>query len=99
MKTPLSRRASPSAITFGSDASCRLTLVTDLLLGPLADNGGPTLTHLPLEDSPAIDDGECVTGLTADQRGRPRPQGATCDIGAVEYGGFAWQVYVPLARG
>ena len=28
---------------------------TDPLLGPLADNGGPTLTHALLPGSPAID--------------------------------------------
>lgn len=58
---------------------------------PLADNGGPTLTHAPLPTSPAIDGGDpsppgsnpIVCPLT-DQRGAGRPQGAACDIGAVE---------------
>ena len=31
---------------------------TDPLLGPLQDNGGPTLTHLPMPGSPAIDAGD-----------------------------------------
>jgi hypothetical protein len=31
---------------------------TDPLLGPLQDNGGPTLTHALLQDSPAIDTGD-----------------------------------------
>lgn len=31
---------------------------TDPLLGPLQDHGGPTLTHLPGLDSPAIDAGD-----------------------------------------
>jgi len=31
---------------------------TDPLLGPLQDNGGPTLTQLPLPGSPAIDAGD-----------------------------------------
>jgi hypothetical protein len=31
---------------------------TDPLLGPLQDNGGPTLTHSPLSGSPAIDAGD-----------------------------------------
>ena len=73
-----------------SDASCDLSAendrvdVVDALLGPLADNGGPTWTHLPLTDSPAIDSGNS-TGLTAtDQRGRPRIAGVAQDIGAVE---------------
>lgn len=42
----------------------------DPMLGPLADNGGPTPTHALLPGSPAIDQGQ-ATG--ADQRGAPRP--------------------------
>ena len=86
-----------------SDASCNLIQSGDqqntaVLLGPLAANGGPTLTHLPLEGSPAIDGGACVTGLMTDQRGLPRPQGATCDIGAAEVppGGA---VFLPFVQG
>jgi len=58
----------------------------DPKLGPLADNGGPTLTHALLPGSPAINHipaGDCV--VTRDQRGAFRPQGAGCDIGAYEY--------------
>src|SRR6185295_10114530 len=40
-------------------------------LGPLANNGGPTLTHALLPLSPAIDAGKSL--LTTDQRGMPRP--------------------------
>ncbi len=61
------------------------------LLGPLQDNGGPTATHEPMTGSPAIDAGNPdVPGsggdacLPSDQRGVSRPQGADCDIGAVE---------------
>jgi CSLREA domain-containing protein len=70
-------------------------LGADPLLGELADNGGPTLTHALLHGSPAIDAGDdtvCsadpVNNL--DQRGFYRPQdgdgdGApVCDIGAFE---------------
>jgi hypothetical protein len=60
-------------------------------LGTLADNGGPTDTHLPDPGSPLIDAGDpagCTdqTGgaLLADQRGITRPQGSRCDVGAVE---------------
>jgi predicted outer membrane repeat protein len=72
-----------------SDASCPFNQAGDQnnidpMLGPLADNGGPTLTHMLLSGSPAIDAGQCVTGLTTDQRGLPRLQGPACDIGAVE---------------
>jgi hypothetical protein len=77
-----------------SDGTCRLDAATDLpstdpLLGPLADNGGPTQSHLPGPTSPAIDavpsgtTGLCP-GLGTDQRGVARPAGAACDIGAVE---------------
>ena len=58
-------------------------------LGPLQDNGGPTLTHALLPGSPAVDAGGiCFDALGAplgiDQRGVPRPQGAACDLGAFE---------------
>ena len=56
----------------------------DPLLAPLADNGGPTLTHALLASSPAIDAGDNATCLSTDQRGVTRPQGAACDIGAYE---------------
>ena len=62
---------------------------TDPLLGPLADNGGPTFTHALLPGSPAIDAGDDIVlgpphNLTTDQRGQPRMQGAHVDIGAYE---------------
>jgi hypothetical protein len=62
------------------------TGVTDPGLGPLADNGGPTLTHLPASNSPSVDAGDpAVAGAPAtDQRGQARIQGAAIDIGAVE---------------
>ncbi len=41
----------------------------DPLLGPLADNGGITATHLPADNSPAIDQGSNPDALTSDQRG------------------------------
>jgi hypothetical protein len=65
----------------------------DPLLAALADNGGPTQTHLPLTGSPALDGGNPATPgsggascETTDQRGFNRPQGSACDIGAVEVG-------------
>lgn len=59
-------------------------LDADPLLGPLADNGGYTLTMLPTALSPAIDQGAPAICNGTDQRGIARPQGAACDIGAVE---------------
>lgn len=56
----------------------------DPRLLPLADNGGPTPTHLPLPDSPAVDSIPSALCTASDQRGRPRPAGSACDAGAVE---------------
>lgn len=60
-------------------------------LGALANNGGPTFTHLPLVGSPAINAGDPATPDTGgtsclpfDQRGAARPGSTRCDIGAVE---------------
>jgi hypothetical protein len=77
------------------DASCNLNRYGDrssvnLLLGPLAFNGGPTQTHRLLAGSPAIDGGFCI-GPT-DQRGYRRPVNIMsvrnvlngCDVGAYE---------------
>ena len=57
----------------------------DPMLGPLQDNGGPTLTHAPDPLSPALHRVplSACDALT-DQRGVSRPQGAACDSGAVE---------------
>jgi hypothetical protein len=64
------------------------------LLGPLANNGGPTQTMALLPGSPAIDSGNpsgCTDGLghllKTDQRGDPRPNiedTGGCDRGAYE---------------
>jgi len=78
------------------DGSCGLTDPSDLpftdpMLGPLADNGGPTPTRALLPGSPAIDRipvQQCRPHQTGsvDQRGvaRPQPDGGACDIGAYE---------------
>jgi hypothetical protein len=57
---------------------------TDPQLGPLAANGGPTMTMALLPGSPAVDAGIAVPGITTDQRGVIRPQGHAPDIGAFE---------------
>jgi CSLREA domain-containing protein len=70
-------------------------------LGTLQNYGGPTQTQIPLIGSPAMDAGqsiECIrpdgSPLLVDQRGFSRPQGAGCDIGAVE--ALAFPIYLPL---
>lgn len=91
-----------------SDTSCGLTSGTSISntvasLDPagLKNNGGATQTILPLPSSPAVNaipNGEngCGTTLIADQRGVARPQGAKCDIGAVELNGGT-SLYIPAA--
>ncbi len=85
--------------------------VADIRLGPLADNGGSTMTHALLPGSPAIDaalDADCPAD---DQRGIPRPEDgdgdgtAICDIGAFEVNGqpvidiptLSWHGFLALA--
>jgi len=49
-------------------------LTGDAMLAPLADNGGPTMTHALLPFSPAIDAADPLATEMSDQRGLPRPQ-------------------------
>ncbi|MEZ4837028.1 MAG: right-handed parallel beta-helix repeat-containing protein [Caldilineaceae bacterium] len=57
-----------------------------MLLTPLADNGGPTLTMLPEYNSPLVDSGPSSADVGAvDQRGKPRLINLRADIGAVEF--------------
>lgn len=71
---------------------------TDPLLGSLANNGGPTLTHALLPGSPAIGQGNDSFCTAEDQRGFTRPLMA-CDIGAYEAGEMNNFLYLPfLAR-
>jgi hypothetical protein len=70
------------------DASCP-GVNADPLLGPLQDNGGPTWTMALGPGSAAMDAGDDATCAAdpinnLDQRGVVRPQGAHCDIGALE---------------
>jgi hypothetical protein len=79
------------------DTSCSLLTpgdqqgVADVGLGALGDNGGPTPTMLPQAGSVLLDLIPAASCRLADdgvdgtdQRGITRPQGAGCDVGAVE---------------
>lgn len=70
-----------------TDGSCAgASVVGDVGLGALTDNGGPTESMLPMPGSPLIDaiaNGDPACG-DVDQRGVARPVGPACDIGAVE---------------
>ena len=68
----------------GCDLSGDPIAGSDPMLGPLADNGGPTLTHRPMQGSPLIDMGS--SDFDVDQRGMPRVI-EQADIGSVEAGG------------
>lgn len=88
-----------SGFNISSDTSCGFTRLTNVLLAPLANNGGSTLTHMPMPGSPAID--FVISGCpppATDQRGAARPAGELCDAGAVEYGVILKMLYLPLAR-
>ena len=66
------------------------------LLGPLADNGGTTLTHALMPRSPAIDLGRVPqTAPRSDQRGVIRDVGRAPDAGAFEYDG-PLPVWIPV---
>ena len=75
-----------------SDGTCNLSpadaTAANPRLGPLAANGGPTLTHALLAGSPAIDSGTVCPAK--DQRGVSRPRdgdgngSAACDRGSFE---------------
>ena len=73
------RSASPQVVTMssvtarGAPATGDRT-AADPMLGPLADNGGPTWTHLPAVGSPAVDGGDPAVAGAMDQRGVTRPQ-------------------------
>jgi hypothetical protein len=91
-------------LTDDSGTSCAMSAAHDDVvgkhakLGPQSNNGGETVTLLPLPGSPAVGQGGTCTDLTeashprlnVDQRGLPRPSTRPCDIGAV-------QVQLPLA--
>ena len=80
---------SAAGFTMAAGSGNNLPFGANLLLGPLADNGGRTLTHLPQGGSPLVNAGSNAlvpAELTNDQRGPgfPRTVGSSVDIGSVE---------------
>jgi hypothetical protein len=65
-------------------ATCTNLIDTDPLPGALGDYGGATQTIPLLLGSSAVDAGDDSLCPATDQRGVARPQGAHCDIGALE---------------
>jgi predicted outer membrane repeat protein len=103
----------PTSTNIVEDGHCRSAAIAEIMLGPLANNGGPTQTHALLAGSPAIDhrgyNEYCDTNpgtSTRDQRGFFRPvdgdavAGAVCDIGAYEFGSVPRDnhMYLPLLQ-
>ena len=85
--TLLQDAAGATGITNGANGNL---VGQDPKLGPLQDNGGPTLTHALLSGSPAIGTGSNPLNLKADQRGyTSRDAGGAADIGAFEFGAAA----------
>jgi hypothetical protein len=73
--------------TCGFNQGTDQTGVTEgqLNLGPLQDNGGPTMTHALGADSVAIDHIPAdMCEVDEDQRGEPRLGGTMCDVGSFE---------------
>jgi predicted outer membrane repeat protein len=79
---------SPQGWTPAPGSGNNLPFGTDLQLGPLQDNGGPTLTHEPGPNAPPVNAGDpaFVPPPDFDQRGTgfARVVGGVLDIGAVE---------------
>ena len=99
-----------SKFTISSDNTCALVgnikgmdpNGLDPLLTALGNYGGPTKVHMLKLGSPAIDGVVGSDAPSTDQRGSPRPIGASYDIGAVERqlsdaDLLPW-VYLPLLR-
>ncbi len=74
-------------IQFG-DSTCTGMTVANPLLGPLANNGGPTQTMALGAGSPAIDGGDTINAPSTDQRGVSRTDGNGDGIIAVDIGAF-----------
>ncbi|MGB0133966.1 choice-of-anchor Q domain-containing protein [Dokdonella sp.] len=80
----ISGGTSTSVGLLSQTGNCPRDFNSDPLLGPLADNGGVTPTHMPSDSSPALGVGDATLCLDFDQRGAARTQPGTCDLGAIE---------------
>jgi CSLREA domain-containing protein len=99
-----------SGYNIDSGSACKFSQTGDRSnldprLEPLANNGGRTLTHALLVDSPAVDSGDPDKNNcpATDQRGKIRPAdgrdtgSAICDIGAYEFNALdAPQIFLPV---
>jgi predicted outer membrane repeat protein len=81
-----------------TDNSCPVEqngILAQLGLRVINTNGiNQTRYYPPLAGSPLIN--AAASCPTLDQRGAARPD--VCDIGAVEYGGLAWNTFLPLIK-
>jgi uncharacterized membrane protein YgcG len=74
-------------LNMDTDASCNFATTysaAELLLGPLADNGGISETHALDPASPAVDAATGGACPPTDQRRYLRPGSPACDVGAYE---------------
>jgi hypothetical protein len=60
-------------------------IITNPMLGPLANNGGPTPTMALLPGSPAAGSGDVALATATDQQGAPRLTGPQLNLGAVQF--------------
>lgn len=74
----------PNTNNWFGDESCDGIASGDAGLASLSDNGGPTLTHALLPNSPLINAADISVCFDRDQRGTPRLDDQLCDIGAFE---------------
>ncbi|HEX6308281.1 MAG TPA: right-handed parallel beta-helix repeat-containing protein [Longimicrobiales bacterium] len=82
------RKITHEGTNIADDDTCGaapLMVIDDAQLVPLADNGGPSVTHAFALASPALDAGTSCT-VAVDQRYVPRD--AKCDVGAFEFTDF-----------
>jgi uncharacterized repeat protein (TIGR01451 family) len=96
---------SSAGCTFAQAGGDQINPANTLILGMLADNGGPTQTHALLFGSPAIDAGTNTGCPTTDQRGDARPTNgdgsglASCDVGAYEFPASSTNADLSVALG